>query len=82
MTLTISIILKDQGICHLTEYGLNTKTKTLFFLFVLILTFDVVETKIETDETQAGYERLITEAVNKIGAINVKGAYGDGDRLN
>jgi len=53
--------------------------------FVLLVcfdpnTFDVVETKIETDETQAGYERLITEAVNKIGAVNVRGCYGDGDR--
>lgn len=53
--------------------------------FVLLIcfdpeTFDVVETKIETDETQAGYERLITEAVNKIGAVNIKGCYGDGDR--
>ena len=53
--------------------------------FVLLVcfdpdTFDVVAVKIETDETQAGYERLITEAVNKIGAVNVKGAYGDGDR--
>lgn len=53
--------------------------------FVLLIcfdpeTFDVVEAKIETDETQAGYERLITEAVNKIGAVNVKGVYGDGDR--
>jgi len=53
--------------------------------FVLLVcfdpeTFDVVDVKIETDETQAGYERLITEAVNKIGAVNVKGCYGDGDR--
>ncbi len=53
--------------------------------FVLLIcfdpdTFDVVEVKIETDETQIGYERLITGAVNKIGAVNVKGAYGDGDR--
>lgn len=53
--------------------------------FVLLIcfdpeTFDVIEVKLEADETQAGYERLITEAVNKIGAVNVKGAYGDGDK--
>lgn len=53
--------------------------------FVLLIcfdpdTFDVVAVKLEADETQAGYERLITEAVNKIGAVNVKGVYGDGDR--
>lgn len=43
-------------------------------------TFDVVAARWEKDETQTGYELLITDAVNKIGAINVKGVYGDGDK--
>lgn len=53
--------------------------------FVLLIcfdpvTFDPISVKLETDETQAGYERLITAAVNKVGAVNIKGTYGDGDR--
>lgn len=53
--------------------------------FVLLIafdpeTFDPISVKLETDETQAGYERLITEVVNKMGAINIKGVYGDGDK--
>ncbi len=43
-------------------------------------TFDIVAASWEDDETQAGYERLITDVVNKIGAVNVKGTYGDGDK--
>lgn len=43
-------------------------------------TFDIVSARWEEDETQEGYERLITDAVNKIGAVNVKGCYGDGDK--
>lgn len=43
-------------------------------------TFDVVAAIFAEDETQAGYEELITKAVNKIGAIKIKGAYGDGDK--
>lgn len=68
---------------YLSFDGVWFKYKNKNFVLLVCFdpdTFDVVETKIETDETQAGYERLITEAVNKIGAINVKGAYGDGDR--
>jgi hypothetical protein len=43
-------------------------------------TFDIVSARWEDDETEAGYERLITEAVNKIKATSVKGVYADGDR--
>lgn len=43
-------------------------------------TFDVVAARWESDETEVGYERVITQAVNKIGAVNVKGVYADGDR--
>lgn len=43
-------------------------------------TFDIVAARFEDGETQDGYERLITEAVNKMGAVYVKGTYGDGDK--
>lgn len=68
---------------YLSFDGVWFKYKNKNFVLLICFdpeTFDVVEAKIETDETQAGYERLINEAVNKIGAVNVKGAYGDGDR--
>lgn len=68
---------------YLSFDGVWFKYKNKNFVILVCFdpnTFDVIETKIETDETQVGYERLITEAVNKIGAVNVKGAYGDGDR--
>ena len=53
--------------------------------FVLLVafdpqTFDPIVVKLEIDETQAGYERLITEVTNKLGAVNIKGVYGDGDK--
>lgn len=56
--------------------------KNNFVLLVAFdpVTFDPIAVKLETDETQAGYERLLTEAVNKIGAVNIKGVYGDGDK--
>lgn len=43
-------------------------------------TFDIVAAQWETQENEAGYEHLLTQAVNKIGAIQVKGIYADGDR--
>lgn len=67
---------------YLSFDGVWFKYKNKNFVLLVCFdpeTFDVVSTKIETDETQAGYERLITDAVNKIGSVNVKGAYGDGD---
>lgn len=56
--------------------------KTNFVLLICFdpKTFDPIGAKLETDETQAGYERLITAAVNKLGAVNIKGGYGDGDK--
>ncbi|OGK47169.1 hypothetical protein A3B46_02080 [Candidatus Roizmanbacteria bacterium RIFCSPLOWO2_01_FULL_39_19] len=42
-------------------------------------TFDVVGARWEKEETQDGYELLITDCVNKIGITNIKGIYGDGD---
>lgn len=43
-------------------------------------TFDIVAARWEDDETEAGYERLLTEVTNKMRSINVKGIYADGDR--
>jgi hypothetical protein len=42
-------------------------------------TFDVVGARWEREETQHGYELLLTDCVNKIGILNIKGVYGDGD---
>lgn len=42
-------------------------------------TFDVIGARWREDETQQGYELLITDCVNKIGITKIKGVYGDGD---
>lgn len=41
--------------------------------------FDIVGAIWADDETQEGYETVLTQAVNKIGAVNMKGLYADGD---
>ena len=43
------------------------------------VSFDVVAARWEQDETTAGYGRLLTTVINKLGATEIKGAYGDGD---
>ena len=43
------------------------------------VSFDVVAAHFEMDETAQGYEKLLIAAVNKLGALEIKGAYGDGD---
>ena len=43
------------------------------------VTFDVISARFEENETEDGYKRLLTDVINKIGALNIKGAYGDGD---
>jgi hypothetical protein len=43
------------------------------------VTFDVISAHWEHDETTEGYERLLVSVVNKLGALEIKGAYGDGD---
>ncbi len=43
-------------------------------------TFDIVSAIWSPDETEKAYEQVMTEAVNKIGATNIKGVYADGDR--
>lgn len=42
-------------------------------------TFDIVGAVWADDETEKTYEVVMTQAVNKIGAVNVKGVYADGD---
>lgn len=44
------------------------------------VTFDVISARFESDETEQGYTQLLTDCINKLGALNIKGAYGDGDR--
>jgi len=41
--------------------------------------FDVISAIWREEETQEGYEYLLTQAVNKIGVVHVKGLYADGD---
>ena len=43
------------------------------------VTFDIIAASWEADETAQGYERLINSVINKLGALEIKGAYGDGD---
>ena len=43
------------------------------------VSFDVIAAHFEMDETAQGYEKLLIAAVNKLGALEIKGAYGDGD---
>jgi hypothetical protein len=43
------------------------------------ISFDVIAAHFEKDETGEGYERLLTNAISKLGALEIKGAYGDGD---
>ena len=42
-------------------------------------TFDIVGAVWADNETEKAYEAVMTQAVNKIGAVNVKGVYADGD---
>lgn len=42
-------------------------------------TFDIISARSAEDETQKAYELLITDCVNKIGILHIKGVYGDGD---
>ena len=44
------------------------------------VTFDIVSARWEKDETEAGYELLLTDVTNKLKATNIKGIYADGDR--
>ena len=43
------------------------------------VSFDVIAAHWEKDETGEGYEKLLVNVINKLGALEIKGAYGDGD---
>lgn len=43
------------------------------------VTFDIIAAQWEQEETGAGYERLLISVMNKVGALGITGAYGDGD---
>ncbi len=43
------------------------------------VSFDIISARWEMDETAEGYERLLINVINKLGALEIKGAYGDGD---
>lgn len=43
------------------------------------VSFDVIAARWESDETEKGYTKLLTTVINKLGAAEIKGAYGDGD---
>jgi hypothetical protein len=42
-------------------------------------TFDIIGARWAKEETQKEYELLITDCVNKVGILTIKGVYGDGD---
>lgn len=43
------------------------------------ISFDIIAASWEKDETAEGYEQLLTVVINKIGALEILGVYGDGD---
>ena len=43
-------------------------------------TFDIVSARWEKEETEEGYERLLTDIINKMKITQIKGVYADGDR--
>ena len=44
------------------------------------VTFDIVSARWEKDETETGYELLLTDVTSKLRATNIKGIYADGDK--
>jgi len=42
--------------------------------------FDIVSARWEKEETEEGYERLLTDIIDKMKATNIKGVYADGDK--
>ena len=43
------------------------------------VTFDVISAHWERDETEEGYTKLLSEVIQALEALEIKGAYGDGD---
>jgi len=61
-----------------TWFSFNNEEIVLLVCFDPV-TFDIIGAHWERDETGAGYERLLISVVNKLGALSIKGVYGDGD---
>ena len=43
-------------------------------------TFDIIEAIWSLEECEAGYTQLLQKAITKMGRVNIKGVYGDGDK--
>jgi transposase-like protein len=61
-----------------TWFSFNDEQIVLLVAFDPV-SFDIIAAIWESDETELGYERLLTEVINKLGALSIKGIYGDGD---
>ena len=59
-------------------FSFNEQERVLLVCFDPV-SFDVIAARWEEGETTAGYERLLQTVIHKLGAHNIKGAYGDGD---
>ncbi len=61
-----------------TWFSFNDEEIVLLVAFDPV-SFDIIAANFEKDETEEGYTRLISEVIQKLGALEIKGAYGDGD---
>lgn len=61
-----------------TWFSFNDEQIVLLVAFDPV-SFDIIAARWESDETEQGYERLLIEVINKLGALSIKGIYGDGD---
>lgn len=61
-----------------TWFSFNDEEIVLLVAFDPV-SFDIIAANFEKDETEDGYTRLVSEVIQKLGALEIKGAYGDGD---
>ncbi len=61
-----------------TWFSFNDEEIVLLVAFDPV-SFDIIAAHWEKDETEEGYTRLVSEVIQKLGALEIKGAYGDGD---
>ncbi len=61
-----------------TWFSFNDEEIVLLVAFDPV-SFDIIAANFEKDETEEGYTRLVSEVIQKLGALEIKGAYGDGD---
>jgi transposase-like protein len=61
-----------------TWFSFNDEEIVLLVAFDPV-SFDIIAANFEKDETEEGYTRLVSEVIHKLGALEIKGAYGDGD---